>query len=130
MIRRNTAQKEIVAKSLHKLYGLHPTAVDVHLEVIKTTPTISRATVYRILGELVEVCQARRFHLPNQADIYDSDLTYHHHLICDDCGQIIDLPAKQTLCVDDFIKNSKKSVINSYSLAFYGYCPKCKKKHK
>ena len=51
--RRNTQQKEVIRHTLCRMC-CHPTAVAVFEEVRRTHPTISRSTVYRVLGQLTE----------------------------------------------------------------------------
>ena len=48
---RNTFQKSLVYETVCALHH-HPTAIEIYEELHKAHPTVSRATVYRILGTL------------------------------------------------------------------------------
>ena len=51
--RRNTLQKEIIHRTLCRMAN-HPTAAMVYEAVHRDHPTISRSTVYRVLGQMAE----------------------------------------------------------------------------
>ena len=51
---RNTLQKEIIHQTLCRM-NCHPTASMVYEAVHRTHPTISRSTVFRVLGQMAEV---------------------------------------------------------------------------
>lgn len=51
--KRNTIQKEIIHQTLCGMHN-HPTAAMVYDQVHLGHPTISRSTVYRVLGQLAE----------------------------------------------------------------------------
>ena len=70
--RRNTQQKEIIRHTLCRMC-CHPTAVAVFEEVRRTHPTISRSTVYRVLGQLTEEGEILRLHLAGEDVRYDGN---------------------------------------------------------
>ncbi|MDR2889363.1 MAG: transcriptional repressor, partial [Lachnospiraceae bacterium] len=51
--RRNTVQRQVILASLQKL-NIHATAEQVYDDIIKTHPSISKATVYRNLGQMAD----------------------------------------------------------------------------
>ena len=53
---RNTLQKEIILSTLCAL-NTHPTAPMLYEKIHSTHPTISRSTVYRVLGQMAPYIQ-------------------------------------------------------------------------
>lgn len=122
---RNTKQKTVVLDAVNKLE--HPSAEQVYQLAFAKCPSISKATVYRILNGLVEQGKLRRFSFPDNADRYDITTKMHGHLICVDCGRVDDAMLKggeEVECVDTAYK------ILSQTLVFTGVCPKCLSERK
>lgn len=70
----------------------HSTADDVATLVRAQIGTISRQAVYDVLGALVEVGLVRRIQPSQSPARYESRVDdNHHHLICRDCGRIVDV---------------------------------------
>ena len=86
---RNTIQRDMVFDAVACLD--HPTADEVYRTVIGQQPTVSRATVYRNLGLLVERGKLRRVSVPSGADHYDTTLAEHYHVSCRLCGRVADV---------------------------------------
>lgn len=70
----------------------HPTADEVHAEVLAGCPTISRATVYNTLNLLADKGLLRRRTLREGVTVFDPVLEPHHHLIDIESGKIHDIP--------------------------------------
>lgn len=102
----------------------HPTADDIYVSLRAKLPNLSLATVYRNLGLLEQHGFLRR--IPsNGPDHFDADVSFHHHLICTDCGSVIDvfLPQEETLCKE--AESLIEGRIDGYSLIFKGVCQSC-----
>jgi Fe2+ or Zn2+ uptake regulation protein len=95
----------------------------------KSLKDINKVTVYRALSYLESVGLIRRVDLHKDSIYYELTSSHHHHIICDNCGQIEGVDA----CISDsmfgdLIKYSKKfSSIKSHSLEFFGLCKACSK---
>ena len=85
-----TVQRRAVLESLAARRD-HPTAEDVYEDVADEFPGLSRATVYRSLETLVTLGLATRIAHPGSAARYDRRTDRHHHLVCEECGQVEDL---------------------------------------
>lgn len=70
----------------------HPCAETVWKRVRARVPTISLDTVYRTLTTLREHGLAARIPVDGDTARFDGDVTPHHHLACECCGRIDDLP--------------------------------------
>src|ERR1700759_26466 len=69
----------------------HPTAEHLYSEVRHQLPQISRMTVHRILGNFVSLGLVAKTCHPGSAARFDPKLEQHHHLVCLDCGRIMDV---------------------------------------
>jgi Fe2+ or Zn2+ uptake regulation protein len=86
-----TPQRLAVAK-LVLATRAHPAADEVWAAVRRTSPTISRATVYNTLNLLVERGLLRSQILRGGTVVFDPLLKPHHHLIDEETGKIHDVP--------------------------------------
>jgi len=89
---RNTVQRQIILDAINNLAN-HPTAEDVYLHVVKTHPTISKATVYRNLAVSVENGEISAVGIFDGAMRFDHRKDEHFHFVCDGCKKLIDVPS-------------------------------------
>ncbi|MFH0772800.1 MAG: Fur family transcriptional regulator [bacterium] len=119
---RLTSQKREVLRVLHQ----KPQTVLEILNTVKSKKnTIDKATVYRILTSLVRLEVVREIHLGDRETRYElANCGHHHHLVCENCGDIEDIE----LCEDALLKEARKHSsfkIKRHSLEFFGTCKKC-----
>ncbi len=88
---RVTAQRLAVYRVLAEDRS-HPTADAIHRRLRATMPSLSPATVYRVLESLVADGLLRRVSTTGGAGRFDANLTPHQHLICRVCGRMTDVP--------------------------------------
>ena len=121
---RNTKQKQAVYEVLLSLD--HPTATEVFDRVHETYPSISRGTVFRVLGAFARDGKIRKLQLSDSDDRYDPRMTAHYHARCRGCGRVYDqfLPD-----VDQLLSglSLKGFACDGYELEFFGSCENCKK---
>ena len=110
--------------------GDHPTADQVYEAVHKRAPQISRMTVYRILGNLVWLGLIAKTCHPGSTARFDPKIHQHHHLVCLDCGGIIDLEEERLNKVawPDVRRLGFK--ITDYHIHFRGQCVACRQERK
>ena len=128
MQERNTLQKRIVHETLIRMCS-HPTADEVVAEVQADYPSISRATVYRILNKLADSGEALRIRINNGADHFDHQTFPHYHVHCNECGRVADV----VMPVEDLagmLSETSGYTILGYSLQFDGLCPECAKENE
>lgn len=124
MERRNTLQRDITLKAVQTLHG-HYTADEIYAVVEKEHPTISRATVYRNLNILADEGAITKIPVANGADLYDFTVKSHHHLICANCGKILDADADVIPNVKEKVKNDYGFELLSANITFTGLCSDC-----
>lgn len=87
---RVTAQRLAVYRALAEDVA-HPTADAVYRRLHATMPSLSPATVYRVLETLVREGVLRRVSTTGGAGRFDANLDPHQHLICRVCGRMTDV---------------------------------------
>ena len=84
---RNTVQQEIICEIV-KSMCTHPSPDEVYKEVHDLHPSISRATVYRVLNKLADKGELLKVHMPNTADRFDFRTDDHIHMRCRCCNKV------------------------------------------
>jgi len=116
------AMLELLADSIG-----HPSAAQIYATLQERFPTISLATVYKTLAVLKEEGEVLEINLPVEAR-YDGNKPFPHpHLICTNCGKIID--GDELVC----FYNAREEIMERYrfdvaqpQLLFYGICRDCR----
>lgn len=122
---KNTPQRIAVEKIILEMHD-HPTADDVYKRVKATMPSISKATVYRILNSLVEENLIKKIQLHGGADRFDTQTDHHCHIKCIKCGKLNNV---NTLFIPDkdWITDSLGYTVTDCLMSFEGLCPNCSK---
>ncbi len=90
---RLTAQRRVIAEAMSGEH-VHATADEVLGRARAALPEVSRATVYSTLSELVSLGELLEITHADGRKRYDPNVTErHHHLVCVDCGQMLDVHA-------------------------------------
>jgi Fur family transcriptional regulator, peroxide stress response regulator len=106
----------------------HPTAEQLFRTVRGQLPQISRMTVHRILNGFVALGLVAKTCHPGSAARFDPKLHQHHHLVCLECGDILDLedPRLNQLPWPDVGPSGFQ--IQDYHVHFRGRCARCRQK--
>ncbi len=124
MATRNTVQKSIVLQALNELAN-HPTADAVYDRVHASHPSISKATVYRVLNKMSDENQVLRVRINNGADHFDHQVFPHYHVRCIECGRVDDVIIPLLSEVEEQAAEASLYLITGCSLQFDGICPAC-----
>jgi Fur family transcriptional regulator, peroxide stress response regulator len=108
--------------------GDHPSADQVYTAVRDDLPQISRMTVHRILGTFVTLGLLVKTCHPGSVTRYDPNLQQHHHLVCMDCGCIIDIQDTRLNQLPWPKVDAREFTIQDYHVHFRGQCARCLKK--
>ena len=123
---RLTPQRLMIASAIENSRD-HISADEIYSQVLGKYPNVNISTIYRTL-ELLE-----QLGLVTETDLgggrvryHPADKGRHHHLICQECGAIVDLdeaalsPLKDALLLEyDFIADLRH-------LGIFGHCIKCR----
>ena len=133
---RNTIQQEIIC-GIVKSMRTHPSPDEVYKEVHNLHPSISRATVYRVLNKLADKGELLKVHMPNTADRFDFRTDNHIHIFCTECGRVFDADIENSAgCLKEMNDRIKSSPalremgfnVNKINISLEGVCPDCKVK--
>ena len=106
----------------------HPTADQLYQAVRDTLPHISRMTVHRILGTFVSLGLIAKTCHPGSAARFDPVLRQHHHLVCLECGRIIDVEDSRLDHLPWPKVSPSEFQIEGYHVYFRGRCARCGQK--
>ena len=102
----------------------HATAETIYQSLSGKFPDISFATVYNNLNLFYKQHLVRRFFTSERETRYDWAGVPHHHFICQQCSQVLDIPADSiTLSVDPAIERALH--IQGTETLIYGVCTRC-----
>ena len=122
MQERQTKQKQIIYEALQTLD--HPTATEVYGWVHESYPTVSRATVFRVLSGFATSGRALELRAAGSEVRYDYNIEPHYHAHCKCCGKVADVEA-EGLKGENLSVKAKGFAIEGYLVEFYGRCANC-----
>ena len=106
----------------------HISAEEIYAQVVAKYPNVNISTVYRTLELL------KRLGLVTETDLgggrvryHPVDKGYHHHLVCQECGAIIDLDESVLASLKNTLLQEYKFVADLRHLAIFGRCVNCRK---
>ena len=122
---RLTPQRDTLLRVLSTTTG-HPTADDLVRAVRKVLPSVSHATVYRNLQELVGVGLVGTLERAGGAVHFEINPDDHHHFVCRTCGEVWDV----YLDAVDFRVNRRSPLkgfrIDRGEVQLHGLCARCR----
>ena len=121
---RQTKQKQIIYYALKTLD--HPTATEVYGYVHETFPTVSRATVFRVLGGFALNGKALELRAAGNEVRYDYNVMPHYHAHCDKCGRVADVMMTGIPVEGLTVAADNDFAVRGYSVEFFGTCRACK----
>jgi len=108
----------------------HPTAEQVFDTVKGKLAGVSRTTVYRVLDRLVGLGVISRICHPGAAARFDRKVHQHHHLVCLNCNQILDIEDEKLNALKLPAIDTAGYEIDEFHIHFRGTCPDCRRKMK
>ena len=122
---RLTPQRDILLRALSEATG-HPTADELVKQIRKVLPTVSHATVYRNVHELVREGLIGTLEHSGAAVQFEINPDYHHHFICHRCGHVWDVYLDQIAVTVDRQRSPLRGFqINRRDVQLHGVCAKC-----
>jgi Fur family transcriptional regulator, ferric uptake regulator len=103
----------------------HVTA-DALVDAVRTAqPEIHLSTVYRTVETLTELGVINHVHLGHGPAVYHLTDDAHHHLVCDDCGAIIELPKDVFDALGRRVERDYGFRLDAHHFALGGHCRSC-----
>ncbi|WP_457568388.1 Fur family transcriptional regulator [Desulfurobacterium sp.] len=125
--KRQTKQKSVIYRTVLSSKD-HPTAEQVYERAKKELRTISLATVYRVLKDLVKEGKIGEI-IINKQSRFDYKTAYHHHFVCLYCGKIFDIDIPMCDIAKEFVEGPGHTIETAQHI-FYGKCKNCREKEK
>src|SRR5689334_13320811 len=119
---RVTPARRAVLEAILNAGEHHFTAAEIFDAVESTDPRPDRATVYRTLDLLTELGVVTPLQLDSDAVVYHRTDHRHGHLVCDVCGDIVELPRNALSALARKVLHERGFVIDSDRVTITGRC--------
>ncbi|SRR5699024_4984801 len=105
---------------------IHPTADDIYKALESKFPNMSVATVYNNLRVLREIGLVRELTYGDDSSRFDCNTSDHYHIICNDCGKIVDFHYPPLDEVEALAEQVTGFKVSHHRMELYGTCESCK----
>ena len=109
---------------------IHPTADEIYRALENKFPNMSVATVYNNLRILKELGLVRELTYGDDSSRFDSNTDEHYHIICDECGKIVDFHYPTLDEIESLAEKVSGFEISHHRMELYGKCHECAQKEK
>ena len=124
---RLTPQRIMILSAIENSHG-HTSAEEIYTQIVAKYPQVNISTVYRNLELL------KRLGLVTETDLGGGRFRYHptekgrhHHLVCQECGAIINLDGSLLSSLKSTLLGEYKFSADLKHLAIFGRCVNCQK---
>jgi len=123
-----TPQRRAVLKAIADSQD-HLTPAELHQRARQERPDIGLVTVYRTLEMLADVGLICEMHSGGNCRSYllRRPEEHHHHLICSDCGQVVDFGDCDLDQLEQKLSRETGFAMEEHLLEFLGRCPACQR---
>lgn len=121
---RITPQRHAILEYLIQAMS-HPTADDIYKALEGKFPNMSVATVYNNLRVFREAGLVKELTYGDSSSRFDFVTNDHYHMICEDCGKIVDFHYPGLDEVEHFASHVTGFKVNSHRMEIYGSCQTC-----
>ena len=124
-----TRQREAILDIFLNSSG-HKNLAQIYAQVAKINPKIGYVTVYRTLKLLARLGLATQWKFADGETRYEptSEGSHHDHLICLDCGKIIEFEDQALEALQNRIARRHRFRISYHRMELYGRCEECSRK--
>lgn len=125
---RTTPQRITILHVLRHAGG-HLSPTQVYEMAAKELPGLTEPTVYRTLEFLAENGFVLAAHMGSGKIVYELAENNHHHLICRNCGQAVQV---DHTALDNLYRQLEVSTgyrLDSSHVTLFGLCPECQRVH-
>ncbi len=122
---RVTNQRRAIARAFFESEG-HPNIDELYTRIRAQHPRIGQATVYRTLKLLVESGLAEQSRFGDGTTRYEAHHVgeHHDHLICTDCGYILEFRNDEIERLQDQIASEHGFGVTDHKMVIYATCKK------
>ena len=121
---RMTPQRHAILHTLcHS--GEHLTPIEVFEQTREQLTGLTETTVYRTLEFLAKNGFARPAHMGNGHLVYEIARHEHHHLICRNCGNEMEVEHSLLKNIYQELESASGYKLTDSHITFFGLCPDC-----
>lgn len=125
-VKKHSKQRDLLIEILRNT-KCHPDADWIYARAREQIPNISLGTVYRNLSQLSRDGTIIKLDVGGGSDHFDGDINPHAHLMCGNCGKIIDIFNDYTTVLKNDAEEKTDAEISDCTVFFRGKCSECKK---
>ncbi len=103
----------------------HVTAEELAAQIHRQLPDVHLSTVYRTLDTLEEIGVVEHVHLGHGRAVYHLADEFHHHLVCDNCDKVVEVPDSVFNDVGVTLAATYGFTIRPHHFAVAGLCRVC-----
>ncbi|PIV20368.1 MAG: hypothetical protein COZ69_15230 [Deltaproteobacteria bacterium CG_4_8_14_3_um_filter_45_9] len=128
---KNTRGRKIILGELEARKN-HFNAEDLYSSLTRKGTRVSRPTIYRTLKLLERFRLIERFDIKKNCFYYEpiSQKKNHGHLICEQCGKIIDFSSNGVELLKSEVGRDKDFKLDNISIQVFGVCRDCQRASK
>ena len=121
---RITPQRHAVLEYLMQSMK-HPTADEIYKALEDKFPNMSVATVYNNLRAFLDIGLVRELTYGDSSSRFDCNTSDHYHIICDECGKIVDFHYPSLNEVEQLAEQVTGFDVTNHRMEVYGTCEDC-----
>lgn len=127
---RMTSQRALILNIIKQASG-HLDADAVYRIARERQPSLSLSTVYRNLQALKKLGLVQELHFGESHHHYEAkSSTDHHHLLCLDCGKVLEFACGLSQQMKQDISRKKGFEVTGVEVHMVGYCASCRRKRR
>ena len=100
----------------------HYSAEEVHNHLLKNNESIGLATIYRVLTQLETAGLLQKNNFDDSISTYEIKKQHHDHLICTECGKIIEFIDDELEVMQEKISRKHNFKLTSHVMTLFGTC--------
>ncbi|HHZ03164.1 MAG TPA: transcriptional repressor [Tissierellia bacterium] len=131
---KKTVQRKLLYEVLLENKDMHLSTEEIYNLIKVKNPKIGIATVYRTLLLFEEIGLVYKHDFDDGYLRYeillphDNEVHQHHHLLCKQCGKIIEVKEDLMNSLEEIIEKQYNFEIQNHVVKFTGICSQCREK--
>ncbi len=126
---RLTPQRMMILSAMESSHD-HISAEEIYAQVAAKYPNVNISTVYRTLELLKKLGLVYEINLGEGRIRYHAESSgHHHHLVCQDCGAVIDIDESALSSLKDILLRDYQFQAELRHVGIFGLCENCRRKH-